>query len=102
MFSTTHQETPQIITQPHAMSVHHDDNHEPIQLFDEVVFARQPWQSATPSYNLPRTSAFTPIITSASFYNHPANTNINLVPTSNLVMERLHLLNKLEQLHHID
>jgi len=87
MFSTTHQETPQIITQPHAMNVHHDDNHEPIQLFDEVVSARQPWRFATPSYNLPITNAFTPIITSASFYNHPTNTNINLVPTSNLVME---------------
>jgi DNA-binding FadR family transcriptional regulator len=31
MLSTTHQ--------PHAMNVHHDDTHEPIQLFDEVVFA---------------------------------------------------------------
>jgi hypothetical protein len=39
MLSTTHQETRRTITQPHAMNVHHDDNHEPIQLFDEVVFA---------------------------------------------------------------
>jgi hypothetical protein len=38
MFLTTHQETPQKITQRHAMSVHHDDNHEPIQPFDEIVF----------------------------------------------------------------
>jgi hypothetical protein len=40
MLSTTHQETPQTTTQPQAMNVYHDDNHEPIQLFDEVVFAR--------------------------------------------------------------
>jgi hypothetical protein len=40
MFSTTHQETPQIITQPHAMSVHHDDNHEPVYSFDAIVSAK--------------------------------------------------------------
>jgi len=39
MFSITHQETPQIITQPWAMGVHNDDNHKPIQLFDEIVSA---------------------------------------------------------------
>jgi hypothetical protein len=27
-FSITHQETPQSTTQPWAMSVYHDDNHE--------------------------------------------------------------------------
>jgi hypothetical protein len=37
MFSTIHQKTPRIITQPHVVSVHHDDNHELIQLFDEVA-----------------------------------------------------------------
>jgi hypothetical protein len=25
------------------MKVHRDDNHEHVQLFDEVVYARQPW-----------------------------------------------------------
>jgi hypothetical protein len=29
-FSTTHQVTPHTSTQPRAMNVHHDDNHEPI------------------------------------------------------------------------
>jgi hypothetical protein len=82
------------------VSVYHDDNREPIQLFDEVVFAWQPWQSITPCYNLPKTSASTPIATSIGFENHP-NTNINLVPI-NLEMEWLHLLNRLEKLCHID
>jgi hypothetical protein len=67
MLSATHQETPQTITQPHAVSVHHDDNHEHIQLFDEVVSAWQPWHSATPNYNLPRTYASTPITTFVGF-----------------------------------
>jgi hypothetical protein len=35
------------------MNVYHDDNHEyePIQLFDEIVFAQQPWWSTTLGYN---------------------------------------------------
>jgi len=82
------------------MNVYHDDYHEPIQSIDEVVSARQPWWFIIPSYNLLRTGASTPI-TSTSFKNQPPHTNINLVPT-NLEMERLHLLNKLEQLHHIN
>ncbi len=61
------------------MNVYHDDNHEPIQPFDEVVFAQQPWRFATPSYNLPKTDAFTPITTFVSFQNQPLLTNINLV-----------------------
>jgi len=72
------------------MNVYHDDNYEHVQPFDEVVSA-QPWQFATPSYNLPKASASTPIATFVGFQNHPPNTNINLVPT-NLEMERLHLL----------
>jgi hypothetical protein len=36
--STTHQETPRTTTQPHVVNLYHDDNHEPIQPFDEVVF----------------------------------------------------------------
>ncbi len=67
MLSTTHQETPWTITQPHAVSVHHDDNHEPIQLFDEVESTWQPWRSATPGYHLPKTGASTPITTSTGF-----------------------------------
>jgi hypothetical protein len=35
--STTHQITPHTLTQPWEMNVHHDDNHEPIQPFDEIV-----------------------------------------------------------------
>jgi hypothetical protein len=35
--STTHQETPRTITQPKVVSVHNDENHELVQLFDEVV-----------------------------------------------------------------
>jgi hypothetical protein len=35
--STTHQETPRIRTQLKVVNVHNGDNHEPIQLFDEVV-----------------------------------------------------------------
>jgi hypothetical protein len=81
--------------------VHHDDNHEPIWLFDEVVFAKQPWQSTTPCYYLPRTSAPTPIATFVNFQNQPLITNINLVPINSNV-KRLQLLNKLEQLCHID
>jgi len=41
-FSTTHQETPQTITQPRVVNVHNDDNHEHVQLFNEVVFVQQP------------------------------------------------------------
>jgi hypothetical protein len=41
-FSITHQITPHTSTQPWEMNVHHDDNHEPIQLFDGIVFAKQP------------------------------------------------------------
>jgi len=52
-------------------------------------------------YNLSKTVASTPITTSASFQNHPPNINISLVPT-NLEMEQLHPLNRLEQLRHID
>ncbi len=61
------------------MNVYHDDNHELVQPFDEVVSARQPWQSATPSNNLPKIDAFTPITTAINFQNQPLHTNINLV-----------------------
>jgi hypothetical protein len=77
------------------MNLYYDDNHELVQLFDEIVSAQQPRWYATPCYNLPITSAFTPIATSIGFQNHPPSININLVPT-NLKMEQLHLLNKLE------
>jgi hypothetical protein len=62
------------------MNVYRDDNHEPIQPFDEIVSERQPWRSATPCYNSPRISASTPIATSIGFQTQPPNTNINLVP----------------------
>jgi hypothetical protein len=52
---TTHQETPWTITQLRVVSVHNDDNHELIQLFDEVISIQQPWRLATPSCNLPKT-----------------------------------------------
>ncbi len=42
MLSTIHRETPQTITQPKIVNVHNDDNHEPIQPFDEVIYVRQP------------------------------------------------------------
>jgi hypothetical protein len=83
------------------MNVYHDDYHGPIQSVDKVVSARQPWWFIIPSYNLLRTGASTPITTSTGFKNQPPHTNINLVPT-NSEMERLHLLNKLEQLRHIN
>ncbi len=51
------------------VSVHNDDNHEPIQPFDEVVSVQQPWWSTTPGYILPKTSASTPITTFAGFSN---------------------------------
>jgi hypothetical protein len=35
--STIRQITPHTLTQPWEMNVHHDDNHEPVQPFDEVV-----------------------------------------------------------------
>jgi hypothetical protein len=95
MLSTTHQKTPWTITQPRAVSVYHDDNHELVQLFDEVVFVQQPWWSTTPRYNLSKSNASTPIVTFVGFQNHPPNTNINLIPT-NSEMEWLHLFNKLE------
>ncbi len=68
------------------MNVYHDDNHEHVHPFDEIVSAQQPWRFVNPCYNLPRTSASTLIVTYASFQNYPPNTNINLVPT-NLEME---------------
>jgi hypothetical protein len=39
-FSTTHQLIPQTSTQPWAVSVHHDDNHELVQPFNEIVSTR--------------------------------------------------------------
>jgi hypothetical protein len=81
--------------------VHHDDNHELVRLFDKVVFAKQPWQFATLGYYLPWTNAPTPIATFFSFQNQLLITNINLVPI-NVKAEQLQLLNKLEQLCHID
>jgi len=48
----------------------------------------------------PKINAFTPITTSSGFQNETPHTNIHLVPT-NLEMEQLHLLNRLEQFHHI-
>ncbi len=49
-FSTTHQETPQTISQPRVVNVHNDDNHEHVQPFDEVVSILQPWLFTTPCY----------------------------------------------------
>jgi hypothetical protein len=43
------------------MNVHHIN--ELVQLFDEVVSTKQPWQIATPSYYLPKTNAPTLIAT---------------------------------------
>jgi hypothetical protein len=83
------------------MNVYNGDNHEPFQLFDEVVSIRQPWRSATPGYNLPIIDASTPINMFTGFQNQPRHTNIHLVPI-NSEMVRLHLLNMLEQLCHID
>jgi hypothetical protein len=37
------------------MNVHHDDNHEPVQPFDEIS-TRQPWQFVTLGYYLPKIS----------------------------------------------
>jgi hypothetical protein len=98
LFSSTHQETPQITTQLKVVNVHYDDNHEPVQPFDEVVSVQQPWQSPTPSYNIFRIDAFTLITTSPSFQNQPSHTNIHLVPI-NSKMEQFHLLNRLELCH---
>ncbi len=71
MLSTTHQITPQTLTQPWVVNVHHDDNHEHVQLFDEIVSTQQPWRSTTPSYCLPKTNAPKPITTSIGFQNQP-------------------------------
>jgi hypothetical protein len=49
---------PQTLTQPRVASVHNGDNHEHVQLFDEVFYTWQPWRSITLGYNLPRTNAF--------------------------------------------
>jgi hypothetical protein len=81
-FSTTHQVTPHTSIQPWVVSVHHDNNHEPIQLFDEIVSTRQPWQFVTPSYYLSKINAPTPNTTFVGFQNQPPITNINLVPTN--------------------
>ncbi len=64
------------------VNVHNDDNHEPIQMFDEVISVQQPWRSTTPCYNLPKIDAFTSITTSIGFQNQPSHTNIHLVPTN--------------------
>jgi hypothetical protein len=79
MLSTTHQQTPRIITQLKVVNVQNDDNHEHVQLFYEVVSIWQSWRFATLGYNLPKTSASTPI-TFAIFQNQPSHTNIHLVP----------------------
>jgi hypothetical protein len=100
MLSTTHQTTPQTSTQLWILSVQHDDNHEHVQLFDEVVFAWQPWWSTTQGNCLPRTNASTSITKSTSFENQPLNINMNLVPIKSEI-EQIQLLNKLEQFHHI-
>jgi hypothetical protein len=94
--STIHQVTPQTITQTWAVNVHHDDNHELVQSFDEVVSIKQPWQSTTPNYYLPISGAPTQIIICASFQNQPSTTNVNLVPTNLKVQNNSQLLNKLE------
>jgi hypothetical protein len=86
VFSTIHQTSPQTSTQPWVVNVHHEDNHELVQPFDEVVFARQPWRSTTLGYYLLRINAPTLITISTGFQNQPPNTNINLVPI-NLEME---------------
>jgi len=99
--STTHKKTPWTITQLRVVNVHNDDNHELIQSFDEVVSIQQPWWYATLGYNLPRIGVFTPIITSPSFQNQQSHTNIHLVPI-NSKMEWFHLLNRLEQLCHVN
>jgi len=78
--STTHQKTPQTITQSKVVSVHNDDNHEHVQPLDEVIFVQQPWRSITPCYNLPKIGASTPITTFVGFQNQPSHTNIHLVP----------------------
>ncbi len=83
------------------MSVHNDDNHEPIQLFNEVVFVQQPWRFVTPCYNLPKIGASILRTTFVGFQNQPSHTNIHLVPI-NSKMEGLHLLSKLEHLRHVD
>jgi hypothetical protein len=51
-------------------------------------------------YNLPKIVTSTLITTYVGFQNHTSNTNINLA-LINLEMEQLHLLNGLEQFHHI-
>jgi hypothetical protein len=83
--STTHQTT-QTSTHPKVVNVHNGENHGPIQPFDEVVFAQQPWQSTTHGYYLPGIGAPIRIGTFASFQNQLLNTNITLVPT-NLELE---------------
>ncbi len=40
--STTHQKTPQTITQLKVVNVHNDVSHELIQSFNEVIFVQQP------------------------------------------------------------
>jgi hypothetical protein len=80
------------MTQSKVVNVHNDDNHELVQLFNEVVPIQQPWQFATPCYNLPKTGASTPITTSIGFQNQPSHTNIHLVPI-NLETKQLHLFN---------
>jgi hypothetical protein len=51
VFSTIHQ-TPQTSTQPKVVNVPNGDNHEPIQLFDKIVFVQQRRQFATLGYYL--------------------------------------------------
>jgi hypothetical protein len=64
---TIHKKTPQTITQSKVVNVHNDDNHEHVQPFDEVIFVQQPWRFTTPSYNLPKIGASTPITTFVGF-----------------------------------
>ncbi len=59
MLSTIPQATPHTSTQPRVVNVHHDDNHELVQLFNKVVSTKQPWQSVTPCYYLPKMNALT-------------------------------------------
>jgi hypothetical protein len=80
-----------MITRPRVENVHNDDIDEHVQSFDEVVYGQQPWQYATPCYNLPIIGASTPITTFVGFQNQPSHTTVHLVPT-NLD----HLFNMLE------
>jgi hypothetical protein len=82
------------------MNVHHDDNHELVQPFDEVS-TRQPWQFVTLGYYLPKINHLHQLHHLLVFKtNH--QTSITIWCPLIQRWDDFNYLKRLEQLHHVD